>query len=57
MKPKTKLKDLKYEIAGTETFKPAKELLGCLAIAFITALIAYIGIITVLYHADLIDSL
>lgn len=54
---KTKLKDLKFQIEGTETFKPAKELLGCLAIAFITALIAYVGIITVLYQADLIDSL
>ena len=54
---KTKLKNLKYQIEGTETFKPAKELLGCLAIAFLTALIAYVGIITVLYHADLIDSL
>jgi hypothetical protein len=57
MKTKTKLKDLKFEIAGTETFKPAKELLGCLALALLTAIIAYIGIVAVLYHADLIDSL
>jgi hypothetical protein len=54
---KTKLKDLKYQIEGTETFKPAKELLGCLALALLTAIIAYIGIVAVMYHANLIDSL
>jgi hypothetical protein len=57
MNPKTKLKDLKYDLPGYHSFRPLRELLGCLALALFLAVIAYLGIVTVLYHANLIDSI
>jgi len=54
---KTKLKDLKYQIEGTETFKPAKELTKALVIAFLLDVVIVIAIFLVASNADKIDSL
>ena len=53
----TKLKDLKYEIYGTETNRPAMELLKGLLIAFLLSLGAFLAIAWVLANANVIDNL
>lgn len=53
----TKLKDLKYEIHGTETNRPALELLKGLLIAFLLSIGVFLAIAWVLANSNAIDNL
>ena len=47
MKMKTKLKDLKYEVPGTESKRPLNELIECVALGFCIAAALYFLCLTI----------